>query len=302
MKSITEITVGLIGCGAMGSALAKAIAKIIPPVHITLANRTPEKEKMLAAEIGAQTAASNIELARQSDVVFLGVKPYQIADVLKEIAPVLGGKTLVSMAAGVSIAAIKDHIMRAGAEKNPQVVIRIMPNTPVSVGEGMIALSAESAIRKSKVENAIRNTDTETENTQQAAELVTKLLSAGGKVEQVSESLITCVGAVSGCGPAYGFIFIEALADAAVSMGMPRSQAYIYAAQTLKGAGALVLETRQHPAVLKDAVCSPGGSTIEAVQVLEERGFRAAIINAAQAAAQKSIEMAFPARDKTECS
>jgi pyrroline-5-carboxylate reductase len=277
MKLLNEITVGFIGCGAMGSALAKAVAKVLPPAHIALANRTPEKAQALAAEIGAQTAASNVELARRSDVVFLGIKPYQIADVVKEIAPVLGGKTLVSMAAGVSIAAINDHLIRAGAEEKPLAVIRIMPNTPVSVGEGMIALSAESAIRKS-----------DTAETQESADLVSKLLVASGKVEQVPESLITCVGAVSGCGPAYGFIFIEALADAAVSLGMPRSQAYIYAAQTLKGAGALALETGQHPAALKDAVCSPGGSTIEAVRVLEERGFRAAIINAALAAAQKS--------------
>jgi pyrroline-5-carboxylate reductase len=287
MKPINEITVGFIGCGAMGSALAKAVAKVLPPAHITLANRRCEKAQALATELGAQTAVSNTALAGRSDVVFLGVKPYQIADVVKEIAPVLGGKTLVSMAAGVSIATIKDNIMRAGAEKKPLAVIRIMPNTPVSVGEGMIALCGET-------QEAIRKSDTA--ETQEATDLVAKLLSSGGKVEQVPESLITCVGAVSGCGPAYGFIFIEALADAAVSMGMPRSQAYIYAAQTLKGAGALVLKTGQHPAALKDAVCSPGGSTIEAVRVLEERGFRAAIINAARAAAQKSVEMTFSAK------
>jgi pyrroline-5-carboxylate reductase len=271
MKPITEITAGFIGCGAMGTALAKAVAKALPPPHIALANRTPEKARALAMEIGAQTAASNTELAGKSDVVFLGIKPYQIAGVIKEIAPSLGGKTLVSMAAGVSIAAITDYIVSAGAPENPPAVIRIMPNTPVSVGEGMIALCFEAAGTGA-----------------QAADMVTRLLSAGGSVEQVPESLMACVGAVSGCGPAYGFIFIEALADAAVSMGMPRAQAYVYAAQTLKGAGALALETGLHPAALKDAVCSPGGSTIEAVRVLEERGFRAAIINAARAAYEKS--------------
>jgi pyrroline-5-carboxylate reductase len=192
----------------------------------------------------------------------------------------MGGKALVSMAAGVTLASIKDYIMRSGAEEHPLAVLRIMPNTPVSIGEGMIALSAESAIRK-----------TDTAEPKKAADLVVALLAKGGKVEQVPESLMTCVGAVSGCGPAYGFIFIEALADAAVSLGMPRLQAYIYAAQTLKGAGALCLETGLHPASLKDAVCSPGGSTIEAVRVLEERGFRSAVINAARAAAEKSLAM-----------
>jgi pyrroline-5-carboxylate reductase len=270
MKPITEITVGFIGCGAMGSALAKAVAKVLPPARITLANRTPGKAQALASETGAVVAASNSEAARRSDVVFLGVKPYQLADVIKEIAPDMGGKVLVSMAAGVSLANIKDYIMRSGAEAHPLAGLRIMPNTPVSVGEGMLALCGEP---------------------QQAADMVAALLAKGGRVEQVPENLMTCVGAVSGCGPAYGFIFIEALADAAVSLGMPRAQAYIYAAQTLKGAGALVLETGLHPASLKDAVCSPGGSTIEAVRVLEERGFRSAVINAVRAAAEKSLAL-----------
>jgi pyrroline-5-carboxylate reductase len=265
---IDEIAVGFIGAGAMGSALAKAVSRVIPADHIYLADSSPEKTRQRAAEIGARAAESNASVARRCGMIFIGVKPYLVADVLTEIAPELKEKTLVSMAAGVSLTAIKDCLAETRAAP-PAAIVRIMPNTPVSVGEGMVALAADDQ------QNA-------------ATELVKTLLSRAGRVEQVPESLIDCAGAVNGSGPAYGFIFIEALADAAVLLGMPRNQAYIYAAQTLKGAAALALESGAHPAALKDAVCSPGGTTIEAVSVLEERGFRAAIIHAVRAAHNKS--------------
>ncbi|WP_062326589.1 pyrroline-5-carboxylate reductase [Treponema endosymbiont of Eucomonympha sp.] len=265
---IDEIAVGFIGAGAMGSALAKAVSRVIPADHIYLADSSPEKTRQRAAKIGARAAESNADAARRCGVIFIGVKPYLVADVLTGIAPELKGKTLVSMAAGVSLTAIKDCLAETRTAP-PAATVRIMPNTPVSVGEGIVALAADDR------QNA-------------AAELVKTLLSRAGRIEQVPESLIDCAGAVSGSGPAYGFIFIEALADAAVLLGMPRNQAYIYAAQTLKGAAALALESGAHPAALKDAVCSPGGTTIEAVSVLEERGFRAAIIHAVRAAHNKS--------------
>jgi pyrroline-5-carboxylate reductase len=271
MKQINELTAGFIGAGAMGFALAGAAAKVIPGNQIGLTNHAPEKAAKLAAQIGAQAMTSNAGLARKSDVIFLGVKPYQIGDVLREIETELTGKILVSMAAGVTLAALREF---CGAAK-PLALIRIMPNTPARVGEGITALAVER----------------DSAETLAAAELVSALLAKTGRVERVPENLMGCVGAVSGCGPAYGFVFIEALADAAVALGMPRSQAYIYAAQTLKGAASLALESGEHPAALKDAVCSPGGSTIEALRVLEERGFRAAIINAARAAAQKTAGM-----------
>lgn len=148
-----------------------------------------------------------------------------------------------------------------------------MPNLPAIAGESMIALCAGSDVDLKEIET------------------VKMLLSKAGKVEQVSENLMDGVTAVSGSGPAYGFMFIEALADAAVSFGIPRKQAYIYAAQTLKGAAETVLVTGRHPAELKDSVCSPAGTTIEAVRVLEEEGFRASIIKAAQAAFEKSIAL-----------
>ena len=151
--------------------------------------------------------------------------------------------------------------------------IRLMPNLPATVGEAMIALTCEDDISSEEVAE------------------VKSILSKAGSVEQVPENLMDCVTGISGSGPAYGFIFIEALADAAVKLGMPRKQAYIYAAQTLKGAAAMVLETGRHPADLKDAVCSPAGTTIAGVAALEENGFRDAIIKAAVAATERSAEL-----------
>ncbi|MDR3284950.1 MAG: pyrroline-5-carboxylate reductase [Treponema sp.] len=272
MKKLSDVIVGFIGAGNMGFTLAKVAAKVIPGTRILLTNRSLEKTAKAAVEIGATALASNTELTQKSDVIFLGVKPYQIEAVLGEIAGNLGGKIVVSMAAGVSFESIRSHI---GQAAHPAALVRISPNTPACVGEGMTALAV----------------DNDSAESLEAAELVTALLASGGRVEAVPETLLTCVGAVSGCGPAYGFVFIEALADAAVALGMPRRQAYIYAAQTLKGAATLTLESGDHPGVLKDAVCSPGGTTIEALRVLEERGFRAAIINAVHAAARKTAEL-----------
>jgi pyrroline-5-carboxylate reductase len=151
-----------------------------------------------------------------------------------------------------------------------------MPNLPATVNEGMIALCTKENV-SSEISKEV--------------EFVKEILSCAGKVEQVSEKLMDVVTAVSGSGPAYGFMFIEALADAAVLLGMPRSQAYIYAAQTLKGAAQMVLETSEHPAQLKDAVCSPGGTTIQAVKSLEEKGFRSAVISAVESAYNKSVDL-----------
>jgi pyrroline-5-carboxylate reductase len=275
MKDLQEITAGFIGAGFMGSALIKAAAKTIGGNRIFVTDISQDKTASLAKDLGIQTAGTSRETAQKSDIVFLGVKPVHIKALAKEIAPDLGGKVLVSMAAGVSLSSLRDYI---GPKANPLEIIRLMPNIAASVGEGMIALCTESSPGK-------------TEDVKAAANLVKALLAKAGKVEEVPESLMDCVTAVSGSGPAYGFIFIEALADAAVSLGMPRTQAYVYAAQTLKGAATLVLETGSHPGALKDGVCSPGGTTIEGVKALEAAGFRSAIIRAATAAAQKSVEM-----------
>lgn len=152
-------------------------------------------------------------------------------------------------------------------------IIRIMPNIPATVGEAMIALTPSPDVKKEDVDTVLA------------------LLSSAGKVEQVAEKLMDGVTAVSGSGPAYAFLFIEALADAAVRFGMPRKQAYVYAAQTLKGAAAMFLEDGRSVSELKDAVCSPAGTTIEGVISLERHGFRSAVIEAATAAYNKSVEL-----------
>jgi pyrroline-5-carboxylate reductase len=271
VKQLDEITAGFIGAGAMGSALVRAVSRKIAAARIFVASRTSESRARIAAELGVREAADNGSLAALSDIVFLAVKPLQLPAVLREIAPHCAGKALVSAAAGVTLASIRDALGKAV----PAALIRVMPNIAASIGEGITALAVEKSAR-------------ETETVELYAALVLELLSPGGPVERVDEDLMDCVTAISGCGPAYGFIFIEALADAAVSLGMPREKAYIFAARTLKGASALVLESGRHPAALKDAVCSPSGATIEAVRTLESGGFRSVVMEAALRAAQRA--------------
>ncbi|MDR3311729.1 MAG: pyrroline-5-carboxylate reductase [Spirochaetaceae bacterium] len=267
-------TVGFIGAGMMGGALMKAVASRLGDTgvggRLCFTDLSAQRCHAVAKDVGAIPLESNTDLVQRCGVIFLAIKPQQLAPVVRETAPHLQGKILVSIAAGVSIPAIRKLL--GGI---PVPVVRLMPNLPATVGEGMIALCVDSSDDASR----------------EAADTVSSLLSRAGRVERVEERLMDCVTAVSGSGPAYGFVFIEALADAAVSLGMPRSQAYVYAAQTLRGAAAMVLETGAHPAVLKDGVCSPGGTTIEAVKALEAGGFRAAIIAAAAAAARRSVEL-----------
>jgi pyrroline-5-carboxylate reductase len=268
MKSMNNITVGFIGTGAMGSALVKAARRVIDGKRIFITSRSFEKHIRIAAELGVEYTDSNVSLVSLSDIVFIAVKPAQVPDVLHEIAPHCEGKTLVSMVAGVTLDSIR--AMLSGPP--PEALIRIMPNIAASVGEGMTAITYDNDLLE----------------TEDAVTMVRYLLEPSGIVKYVDEALMDCVTAVSGSGPAYAFIFIEALADAAVSLGMSRNTAYIFAAQTLKGASKLALESDLHPASLKDMVCSPAGTTIEAVRVLEAGGFRSAIIEAARSAAKKA--------------
>lgn len=265
----TDIRIACIGCGTMGSAIMQAVMQMVAPSCITVSGGESGRARDFAKKTGCSFAASNAEAAAAADVVFIAVKPAAVPAVLKEIRHELHGKTLVSMAAGVPLCAVRELCAHESVR-----CVRIMPNTPVSVGEGMIALSGD-----------------ETTPPEVCTEIAA-LLAPAGKVEIIPELLIDCAGAVSGCGPAYCFLFIESLADAAVLLGMPRRQAYTYAAQTLKGAAELVLRTGTHPAALKDSVCSPGGTTIEAVKKLEEGGFRAAVLNAVQAAYDKTLLLA----------
>ncbi|MGN0708169.1 MAG: pyrroline-5-carboxylate reductase [Faecalibacterium sp.] len=262
-------TIGFLGCGSMGGAIARAVCKAADPQTVFLANRTPAKAQALAAGLGCHTAA-NEEVASGCELIFLAVKPQMMAELLEPLCPILAGRSqrfvLCTMAAGLPMARIQE--MAGGAYP----VIRIMPNTPASVGEGMIQYCSVGVTVE-----------------EEAAFL--RLMAPAGRLDPVPESLIDAACCVSGCGPAWAYQFIEALADGGVACGLPRAKAQEYAAQMLLGSAKLVLESGQHPGVLKDAVCSPGGSTIQGVRVLEERAFRGAVTDAVIAAYNKTKEM-----------
>ena len=280
-----EIKIGCIGCGMMGGALIKAIAKKVGGEKILLSDGDVEKAKSLALELGANFVTSNAQIIENCSHIILAVKPAFFSSVLEQIKDSYNNiakseqknlPVMISIMAGLSIEKIEQMSIQAGISGGLQNILRLMPNLPATVNEGMIALCTKENV-SSEISKEV--------------EFVKEILSCAGKVEQVSEKLMDVVTAVSGSGPAYGFMFIEALADAAVLLGMPRSQAYIYAAQTLKGAAQMVLETSEHPAKLKDAVCSPGGTTIQAVKSLEEKGFRSAVISAVESAYNKSVDL-----------
>ncbi|MCR5607078.1 MAG: pyrroline-5-carboxylate reductase [Treponema sp.] len=266
MKELSDIRVGCIGCGTMGGAVISAMCKIINPASISISSKHYEKSELFAQKLGVNVSRSNRDVASNADYLFFAVKPYIMQEVLEEIKDCIKPSTVcISMAAGLSLKTLSSFL--------PYPFIRIMPNLPATVGEAMTALCASESVNADDVD------------------VVMRLLSSSGKVEEVSEKLMDGVTAISGSGPAYGFMFIEALADAAVKFGMPRKQAYIYAAQTLKGAAEMSLKDGRSISELKDAVCSPSGTTIEAVISLEKSGFRSSVIEAATAAYNKSIEL-----------
>ena len=260
---------GFIGTGNMGGALARAAAKKLPAEDIILSDGYGEVARKLAAELGCQ-AASVAEVAEKAYFIWLGVKPQVIGSVLQGIAPVLKARkdfVLVSMAAGVSIAQIQGYA--GGAYP----VIRIMPNIPVKAGGGVILYDA-------------------TENvTSEDLDCFCQSMACAGLVDRLPEKLIDAGSALSGCGPAFVSLFAEALADGAVACGLSRSAANTYAAQTLLGTAQYLLQTGQHPAALKDAVCSPGGSTIAGVKALEDGGFRGTVMEAVCAAYEKTLDL-----------
>ena len=257
--------VGFLGAGNMGGALARAAAKG-EGFEILLADRDVEKAGMLAEEIGA-IATDSAALAKECDVIFLGVRPSVIPAAIDEIKEKIKNDALiVSMAAATDIKTIEDCF---GREVK---VIRIMPNTPAAVGEGMILFAANNAAK----------TD---------IQAFTKIMKHAGTLDELDERLIDAAACISGCGPAFVYMFAEALADGGVACGLPRDKALLYAAKTLKGAAAVILESDKHPEALKDAVCSPGGTTIEGVHALEEGAFRATVENAVISAYNKTLLM-----------
>ena len=256
---------GFIGCGNMGGALARALAKATTDFAIT--DRSG-RAIALAAEIpcGYLSAA---EIAQQCDMIFLGVKPHMMKDVLAPLKTVLQQRKplLITMAAGLTTQQIEEF---AGGEIP---VIRIMPNTPVSIGKGVIQYCANDLVSEGALKVFLSD------------------MRFSGILDKLDEKLIDAGSAISGSGPAFVYLFIEALADGAVACGIPRAKALEYAAATVIGAGELVLSSGQHPGQLKDAVCSPGGSTIAGIRALENQGFRAAAMEAVIATFNRNKEL-----------
>ena len=259
---------GFIGAGSMGGALAQAAVKAMGGERVAVSCSTPEHSAETAARLGCATETAE-NILRESRFVFLGVKPQMIAGVAKKLAGDIAGSEaiFVSMLAGTSLDRLAELL---GGDKK---IIRIMPNTPCAVGKGLMLVSANSRVTAAEL-----------------AEFKT-LMVFSGLLDDLPEHLIDAASAVSGCGPAYAYMFVEALADGAVKCGVPRAKAVRYAAQMLLGSAELVLESGQHPGALKDAVCSPGGSTIAGVAALEDRGFRGAAIAAVEAAHRRTKEL-----------
>jgi pyrroline-5-carboxylate reductase len=263
-------TVGFVGAGNMGEALIKGLvgANLIPAEAIHATDVRAERLKELDRQYGIQVSSDNAELVRRADIVILAVKPQIMDAVLREIAPVVTRrKLLISIAAGVSTARI-----RALLSKDTRL-IRVMPNTPALVLEGVTAIAKADGLEADDLDTAA------------------EIFSAVGRVVVLGEELIDAVTGLSGSGPAYVALVIESLADGGVRMGLDRVTAMTLATQTVLGAAKLLLETGVHPGALKDMVSSPGGTTIAGVAALEEGGIRATFIKAVERATQRSREL-----------
>lgn len=261
---------GFIGCGNMAQAMITGILtqKVVNPEELIVSNPREEKTAKLREKFGILTTTDNKKVAKESEILVLSVKPQVYPEVIKEIKEeVSSDQIIVTIAAGVSMSATERQF---GKETK---IVRVMPNTPALVGEGMSGLCCNEYV------------------TEEEFDQVHHIFESFGKAEKITENLMDAVVGVSGSGPAYVYMFIEAMADAGVAQGLPRKQAYTFAAQTLLGSAKMVLETGQHPGELKDAVCSPAGTTIEAVNVLEKKGMRSAVIEAVTAAAKKNREL-----------
>lgn len=262
--------VGFIGAGTMAKAIIKGIisSNIMPKENLAASEISPEVAAKASEETGIQVLTDNIELAKQSDIIILCVKPYMIEEVLKNIKQVITpNKVVVSIAAGVNLQQIED-ILGTGIS-----TIRVMPNTPALVGEGM------SAICRGKLA------------TGEESELIVKLFKSVGKCIEVEEKDINAVTGISGSGPAFMYLIIEALADGGVKMGLKKEVALKLASQTALGAAKMVIETKKHPAILKDEVATPGGCTVAGLSMMEKEKVRSALIKTVQETAETASEL-----------
>lgn len=262
--------IGFIGCGNMAQAMIGGIvkSKIVSGKNIIVSDLNQNNLTVVREKYGITTVSNNAECAKVSDILILAIKPNLYEKVISEISESTKKEVIVvTIAAGRSIESTEKSFNRKVK------VIRVMPNTPSLVGEGMSSLCVNDLIIEEELKEII------------------DIFESFGRTEVVDEKLMDVVTSVSGSAPAYIYMFIEAMADGAVLDGMPREKAYKMAAQTVLGAAKMVVETGKHPGQLKDEVCSPGGTTIEAVASFEESGLRSAVITAMRRCTQKSKEM-----------
>lgn len=263
--------IGFIGLGNMAGAMIGGMLgkKLVSAEDIIGSAKTAATRDKMKEKFNICTVETNVQAAAEADILFLAVKPIFLSEVIAEIKTVVKSDALI-----VSIAAGRDLKFLKEAFGRPELkIIRCMPNTPALVLEGCTGICAGEEVPQTDLDRVVR------------------LMEAFGKASVVPERLMDVVVGVSGSSPAYVFMFIEAMADEAVAAGMPRKQAYEFAAQAVLGSAKMVLETGMHPGELKDMVCSPGGTTIQAVKVLEERGMRAAVMDAMDACIEKSKNM-----------
>lgn len=269
-EKIMSKKIGFIGSGNMGRAIIGGLlaAGLYQPQDVLASAKSEDTVKKLKDEYSIEATTDNKAVAKEADLLFLAVKPGAFATVIPEIRDVVKkDAVIVSIAAGQTIENITSLFGRSIK------LVRSMPNTPALVGEAMSAVTPNENVSEVELSEVLA------------------VFESFGQAEVVPESMMDAVVGVSGSSPAYVYLFIEAMADAAVADGMPRAQAYKFAAQSVLGAAKMVLATGQHPGELKDAVCSPGGTTIEAVAALEEGGLRATVIDAQRACVEKSREM-----------
>ncbi len=259
-------TFGFIGMGNMGQAMMKGLLKVYDAAQIAFTDASEVARVKVSEETGVKAMPTNVELANSVKYVVLAIKPQNYDEVLKQIRNVITpDKIIISIAPGITIESVRSHF------DGHVRVVRCMPNTPALIGEGMTGVSYD------KNEFDLEETDT-----------IARFFTSFGRFEILPEKLLNTVTCVSGSSPAYVYMFIEALADSAVKYGMSRKDAIEFAAMTVKGSADMVLSTGEHPAVLKDRVCSPAGTTIAGVSALEENGFRHAIISATDKCYEKS--------------
>jgi pyrroline-5-carboxylate reductase len=267
-----DLRIAILGLGKMGGILAQGFlrANLLPAANLTATVARADRDR--TPSLGISLTTDNLAAAQAADIVLLAIKPYQIVDVLEEIAPALPGKLVISVAASITTATM-EHAASGSYVDQKIAVIRAMPNTPAAVGAGMTAICRGRHVTDAQLA------------------LAERIFSTVGRTVTLDEKLIDAATGLSGSGPAYIFILIDALAEAGVSVGLPRDTATLLAAQTTYGAARMVLETGLHPAQLKDQVTTPAGTTIAGIQALEEGKLRATLIQAVKRSAERAKEL-----------